>query len=72
LKTVIREVVAEDLDAWKETLEIMADKRLMKQIQQAEYDWMAKKDTAYRRIARRCVQIAPELIPANIENLSSF
>jgi hypothetical protein len=30
LKPVIREVITEDMDAWREKFEIMADKKLMK------------------------------------------
>jgi hypothetical protein len=32
LKSVIHEVVTEDMEAWGETFEIIADKKLMKQI----------------------------------------
>ena len=38
LRSVIHEVIAEDMEAWRETLEIMADKKLMKQIKQADLD----------------------------------
>jgi hypothetical protein len=47
LKAIIHEVIAEDLEAWKETLEIMADKKLMAQIKQADADWKAGKKEAY-------------------------
>ncbi len=38
LKGVIHEVIAEDMEAWRETLEIMADSKLMGQIRQADQD----------------------------------
>ncbi len=39
LKSVIHEVIADDMEAWRETLEIMADRKLMKQIKEADADW---------------------------------
>lgn len=33
---LIQESIAEDIEAWKETFEIMADKNLMRQIKNAE------------------------------------
>ena len=47
LKAIIHEVIAEDLEAWKETLEIMADKKLMAQIKQADADWKTGKRESY-------------------------
>ena len=47
LKTIIHEVIAEDLEAWRETFEIMADKKLMAQIKQADVDWKTGKKEAY-------------------------
>jgi hypothetical protein len=47
LKTIIHEVIAEDLEAWRETFEIMADKKLMAQIKQADTDWKTGKKEAY-------------------------
>ena len=38
LKSVVHEVIAEDMETWRETLEIMADKNLMGQIRQADRD----------------------------------
>ncbi len=35
-KHLMQEVIAEDIEAWQETFEIMADKTLMKQIRNAE------------------------------------
>jgi hypothetical protein len=35
-KRLIQETFAEDIEAWKETFEIMADKNLIKQIGNAE------------------------------------
>ena len=47
LKSVIREVITEDMEAWRETLEIMADKKLMKQIRQADMDWASSGKDSY-------------------------
>ena len=47
LKTIIHEVIAEDLEAWKETLEIMADNKLMVQIKKADKDWESGRKEAY-------------------------
>ena len=47
LKSVIREVITEDMEAWRETLEIMADKKLMKQIRQADMDWVSRGKDSY-------------------------
>ena len=41
LKSVIHEVITGDMDAWRETFEMMADKKLMKQIKQADLDWVS-------------------------------
>ena len=46
-KLVIHEVIAEDMEAWRETLEIMADKKLMKQIRQADAAWLSGEKTSY-------------------------
>jgi hypothetical protein len=35
-KQLIQESIAEDIEAWKETFEIMADKNLMRKIKNAE------------------------------------
>jgi len=32
-------VITEDIGAWRETFGIMADKKLMRQIKQADLDW---------------------------------
>ncbi len=40
-------MIAEDLEAWRETFEIMADKKLMAQIKQADTDWKTGKKEAY-------------------------
>jgi hypothetical protein len=37
-KGVIHEVIAEDMETWRETLEIMSDSKLMSQIRQADRD----------------------------------
>lgn len=47
LKTIIHDVVTEDLESWRETLEVMADKKLMAQIKQADSDWISGKKGAY-------------------------
>ncbi len=46
-KTVIHDVIAEDMEAWRETIEIMANKKLMKQIRQADADWLSGEKTSY-------------------------
>jgi hypothetical protein len=47
LKSVIHEVIAENMEAWRETFEILADKKLMKQIKQTDKDWAAGKKDSY-------------------------
>jgi hypothetical protein len=47
LKAIIHEVIAEDITAWKETFEIMTNKKLMSQIRQADADWQSGKKGAY-------------------------
>jgi len=47
LKSVIHEVIAEDMEAWRETLEIMADKKSMRQIKQADLDWASGTKDSY-------------------------
>ena len=47
LKSVIHEVIAEDMWAWRETFEIMADRKLMKQIKQADLDWASGTKDSY-------------------------
>jgi len=47
LKSVIHEVIAEDMETWRETLEIMADRKLMKQIREADGDWNTGRKKAY-------------------------
>ena len=47
LKSVIHEVIAEDMETWRETLEIMADRNLMKQIREADADWQTGRKKAY-------------------------
>jgi hypothetical protein len=47
LKSVIHEVIAEDMEAWRETLQIMADKKLMRQIKQADLDWASGTKDSY-------------------------
>ena len=47
LKSVIHEVIAEDMAAWRETFEIMADRKLMRQIRQADLDWASGNKDSY-------------------------
>jgi len=47
LKSVIHEVIIEDMGAWRETFEIMADKKLMRQIKQADLDWASDAKDSY-------------------------
>jgi hypothetical protein len=35
------------MEAWRETLEIMADRKLMKQIKEADADWKSGNKKAY-------------------------
>lgn len=50
LKAIIHDVIIEDLETFRETIEIMANKKLMKQIKQADKDWtVGKKDTYVSR-----------------------
>ncbi len=42
-KALIQESIAEDIGAWKETFEILADKNVMKQIMGAEHARKEKK-----------------------------
>ncbi|HIC90995.1 MAG TPA: hypothetical protein EYP21_02825 [Syntrophaceae bacterium] len=46
-KNLIHEVIAEDLELWRETLEIMADKKLMKRLEKADRDWEEKGEATY-------------------------
>lgn len=46
-KNLMHEVIAEDLEAWRETLEIMGDTKLMKQLEKADRDWEEKDEAAY-------------------------
>jgi len=47
LKSVIHEVITEDMEAWRETFEIMADKKLMRQIRRADSDWASRAKDSY-------------------------
>jgi hypothetical protein len=47
LKDVIHEAIAEDMEVWRETFEIMADSKLMGQIRQADLDRAASKKGAF-------------------------
>lgn len=47
LKGVIHEVIAEDIESWRETFEIMGDKKMMAQIKQADSDLATGKKGAY-------------------------
>ena len=47
LKSIIHEAISEDMEAWRETLEIMEDSKLMGQIRQADLDRAAGKKGAF-------------------------
>ncbi len=47
LKSVIHDAIAEDMDIWRESLEIMADRKLMKQIKEADVDWNSAREKSY-------------------------
>ena len=47
LKSVIHQVLTEDMEAWRETFEILADKKLMRQIRQADSDWVSRAKDSY-------------------------
>lgn len=47
LKAIIHEVVSNDLETWRETFELMADKKLMARIKRADTDWMSGKKKNY-------------------------
>ena len=47
IKSVIHEVITEDMEIWRETFEIMADKKLMRQIKQADLDWASGTKDSY-------------------------
>jgi hypothetical protein len=47
LESVIHEGITEDMEAWRETFEIMADKKLMRQIKQADLDWASGAKDSY-------------------------
>ncbi|NWG02475.1 MAG: hypothetical protein HXY44_06445 [Syntrophaceae bacterium] len=40
-------MINEDMEAWRETFEIMADKKLMRQIKQADLDWASGAKDSY-------------------------
>jgi len=47
LKSVIHDVITEDMEIWRETFEILADKKLMKEIKKADDDWAKGEKDAY-------------------------
>jgi hypothetical protein len=47
LKGVIHEAISEDMEIWRETFEIMADNKLIRQIRQADLDKAAGKKGAF-------------------------
>ena len=47
LKDVIHEAIAEDMEIWRETLEIMANSKLVGQIRQADLDRTSGKKGAF-------------------------
>jgi hypothetical protein len=46
-KNIIHEAIAEDMEVWRETFEIMADSKLMGQIRQADMDKAAGKKGSF-------------------------
>ncbi len=48
LKEILHDVITEDLESWRETFEIMANKRLMREIRQADDDWQSGKKGIYK------------------------
>ena len=46
-KHLVEKSIAEDIEAWKDTFEIMADKNLMKQIKNAENARMEEKNNDF-------------------------
>lgn len=46
-KLLIHETISEDIEAWKETFEIMGDKKLIRKIKKADDDWQKGKKDAY-------------------------
>jgi len=47
LKSVIHEVITEDMESWRETFEILSDKKLMRQIRLADSDWAKSAKSSY-------------------------
>ncbi|HOW57275.1 MAG TPA: hypothetical protein PKZ12_04690 [Smithellaceae bacterium] len=47
LKDVIHGAIAEDMEAWRETFEIMADSKLMGQLRKADLDRAAGRKGAF-------------------------
>jgi hypothetical protein len=47
LKGVIHEAISEDMEVWRETFEIMADSKLMRQIRQVGLDRRAGEKGAF-------------------------
>jgi len=47
LKSVIHEVISEDMEAWRETFAIMTDRKRMKQIREADAAWKAGSSSDY-------------------------
>jgi hypothetical protein len=47
LKSVTYEVITEDIEAWRETFEVMADRKLMGQVRQADLDWASGVQDSY-------------------------
>jgi len=48
LKEIIHDVISEDLESWRETFEIIANKQLMREIRQADDDWHSGKKGTYK------------------------
>ncbi len=46
-KSLIHETISEDIETWRETFEIMADRKLMREIKKADDDWQTGKKNTY-------------------------
>ena len=47
LRDIIKDAIAEDIESWRETFEILSDARLMRQLTRADKDWASRRKGAY-------------------------
>ncbi|MDD2717027.1 MAG: hypothetical protein PHW04_14140 [Candidatus Wallbacteria bacterium] len=47
-KILVHDIIAEDLSAWKESFEIMANAALMEKVEKADQDWKTQKKGSYK------------------------